>query len=147
MTCLKPLLANMPNHAPRYVEMISSLALVLGSQFQRISAGMLHSAACRYMFRGSADLGDIRGNSFHSVPSRSLPPDFGRRPPHCLKKKGTSWRTHWSRTDLTQSSFIGRALGPLSPPTMTQLMPARFNSPGSPSKGSIDRNRVATAAC
>ena len=30
------------------------------------------------------------GKSFHSLPSRSRPPLFGRIPPHCLKKKETS---------------------------------------------------------
>ena len=34
------------------------------------------------------------GNSLHSRPSNSRPPDFGRSPPHCLKKKATFWARH-----------------------------------------------------
>ena len=30
-----------------------------------------------------------RGMSSHNLPSSSLPPAFGVRPPHCLKKNGT----------------------------------------------------------
>ena len=29
------------------------------------------------------------GNWFHSLPSSNLPPAFGDRPPHCLKKNAT----------------------------------------------------------
>ena len=40
---------------------------------------------------------------------------FLSRPPHCLEKKGTAARSHWSRIDTTHSSLIGRAFEPLSP--------------------------------
>src|SRR5580704_15875322 len=69
------------------------------------------------------------GNWFHSCPSSSLPPVLGERPPHCLKKKATRAATHWFRISMTHSGFIGRARGPLSPPTMTQSMPSRHSLP------------------
>ena len=34
------------------------------------------------------------GHSLHSRSSRVRPPDFGRNPPHCLKKNGTSALWH-----------------------------------------------------
>ncbi len=37
---------------------------------------------------------DMSGNSLHSRPSSSRPPDFGRRPPHCLKKNATPFSSH-----------------------------------------------------
>src|SRR6266852_3418118 len=65
------------------------------------------------------------GNWLHFLPSSSRPPDFGRVPPHCLKKNATSLSQHWSRTWRTHSGFTGRAPGPLSPPTITQSIPVK----------------------
>ena len=70
-------------------------------------------------------LSALSGNWFHSLPSSSLPPVFGERPPHCLKKNATRAATHWFRISIAHSGFIGRARGPLSPPTITQSMPVR----------------------
>jgi hypothetical protein len=90
--------------------------------------------------------GNPIGNSFHSLPSSKRPPDFGERPPHCLKKNATFVLRHWLRTSMTQCLCIGRARGPLSPPTITQSMPARSSLPTGPISGSTERNRVAALA-
>src|ERR1700730_10365121 len=82
------------------------------------------------------------GNWFHSFPSSSLPPVFGERPPHCLKKNATRAATHWFRISMTHSGFIGRARGPLSPPTMTQSMPSRHSLPTGAISGSTERKRT-----
>src|SRR5215472_908135 len=37
---------------------------------------------------------ELVGNWLHSLPSRSRPPLFGERPPHCLKKNGTRASMH-----------------------------------------------------
>ena len=86
--------------------------------------------------------GSAPGNSFHSRPSSSRPPAFGWGPPHCLKKKATPCSPHWSRISRTQSGCIGRARGPLSPPTITQSMHPRSSVPMRPINGSIDRKRA-----
>src|SRR6202011_816758 len=39
------------------------------------------------------------GNSSQVRPSRTRPPAFGVRPPHCLKKKATPAARHWSRSE------------------------------------------------
>ncbi len=62
----------------------------------------------------------IIGNSSYVLPLSSLPLRFFCCPPHCLKKKPTSWRRHFARTSCTQSSSSFRAPQPLSPPTITQ---------------------------
>ena len=49
-----------------------------------------------------------RGKLFHSSPSRSLPPDFGRAPPHCLKKNATPSRMQMSRSLRAHSGCISR---------------------------------------
>jgi hypothetical protein len=61
-------------------------------------------------------------------PSSWRPPAFGVRPPHCLKKNGTSERLQASRTSRAHFGSMGRAPGPLSPPTITQEMPVRSRS-------------------
>ena len=81
-----------------------------------------------------------------SIPSRLRPPDFGVRPPHCLKKKLTPFRSQMSLISRTQDDFIGRVFGPLSPPTMTQDIPSRSMSPTGPRSGSIERKRTVTGA-
>ena len=48
-----------------------------------------HAAAFVLSDLREASPDDVVGNSFHSRPSRSRPPDLGERPPHCLKKKAT----------------------------------------------------------
>ena len=60
--------------------------------------------------------------------------------PHCLKKKGIPLASACLLMSRTQVSAIGRALGPLSPPTIIQLIPVKSRSPSSPKSGSIDRN-------
>lgn len=65
------------------------------------------------------------------------------QPPHCLKKKAAPKASHWRWMLSTHSCFIGRALAPDSPPTMTQWMSVRFSSPKSSSKGSAERKRIA----
>ena len=55
------------------------------------------------------------GKPFHSRSSSVRPPDFGRKPPHCLKKKATPAALHPSRSSIAHDGAIGRALGPLSP--------------------------------
>ena len=44
--------------------------------------------------------------------------------------------------ETTHSRFIGRAPGPLSPPTITPVIPERSISPRSSSNGSIDRKQT-----
>src|ERR1700731_408107 len=88
------------------------------------------------------------GNWFHSWPSRRRPPLFGERPPHCLKKKATPAARHWSRISQTHSGRIGRAPGPLSPPTITQLISRKSSVPTGAISGSIERKRTpALALC
>ena len=82
------------------------------------------------------------GKPLYSSPSSSLPPDFDRSPPHCLKKKGTPVTRHWSLTSLAHLGSIGRAFGPLSPPTMTQWMPSRSIRPIGVINGSTERKRT-----
>ena len=64
-------------------------------------------------------------------------------PPHCLKKKGIPWRRHCLRMETTHLRSIGRAPIPLSPPTITHLMPSKFIVPKSSRSGSTERNRRA----
>ena len=85
------------------------------------------------------------GTASHSWPSRSRPVAFGVRPPHCLKKKGTSAARQASRSSRTQSRRMGRYPGPDSPPAMTHPMPSRLMPSSGPSRGSHDRNRTPLA--
>ena len=72
----------------------------------------------------------------------SCPQLFFRTPPHCLKKNATRAALHCSRIESTQSSFIGRAPGPLSPPTMTHEIPSSGRMPMSSNSGSTERKRT-----
>src|SRR5579862_44922 len=92
------------------------------------------------MLKGSGRFFTRFGNSSNVRPSRVLPASFFLTPPHCLKKKGTFARLHCSHIDNTQSSFIGRAPGPLSPPTITHEIPSSETVPRSSSNGSTERN-------
>ena len=83
----------------------------------------------------------VLGYSSHWRPSSLLPPDFGLRPPHCLKKNATVCVRHVSRIERSHSARTGRAPGPLSPPAMTQWIPERSSAPRGPSNGSSERNR------
>src|SRR6202040_967450 len=100
-----------------------------------------HARASNSCWRGEA--GNAAGNWFHSSPSSNRPPDLGERPPHCLKKNATLALRHWLRTSIAQWVCMGRARGPLSPPTMTQSMPVRFSLPTGPMRGSTERKRTA----
>src|SRR5215208_1146112 len=102
--------------------------------------GVFHATTCNSCCFGTARRRP--GNWFHSLPSRSRPPALGERPPHCLKKKATLVRTHWLRISITHCSSIGRARGPLSPPTITQSMPVRLSLPTGARSGSIERKRT-----
>src|SRR6266496_282587 len=89
----------------------------------------------------------IVGMSSKVFPFKSLPFfDFGRRipsapqQPHCLKKKATPASSHWCLILCTHSGFIGRALVPDSPPTITQWISVRLTRPKSSSNGSTERN-------
>ena len=42
-------------------------------------------------------------------------------PPHCLKKKSVPLSSHCALIAVTQDRCIGRAPGPLSPPTMARV--------------------------
>lgn len=67
--------------------------------------------------------------------------------PHCLKKNGI-WLVSACRLMFkTHSSFIGRACTPLSPPTITQFIPLRSNSPKSSRSGSHEMNRIGAFKC
>jgi hypothetical protein len=83
------------------------------------------------------------GISSQTLRSRTRPADFGVRPPHCLKKNGTPALRHWSRMSRAHSAAIERRPGPLSPPTMTQWIPASGKLGIGPSSGSIERKRTA----
>jgi hypothetical protein len=83
------------------------------------------------------------GKPSYVRPSSVLPVFFLCTPPHCLKKNGTCAASHCSRIDSTQSSFIGRAPGPLSPLAITQEMPSRGSAPRSSRSGSTDKKRTA----
>src|SRR5207302_10399041 len=88
----------------------------------------------------SATAGGVAGNSFHSCPSSDRQPDFGRRPPHCLKKNATLWISHCLRISRTHCGRISLAPGPLSPPTITQSIPLSSIPPREEIRGSIDKN-------
>ncbi len=79
------------------------------------------------------------GNSFHWRPWRVHPASFLLTPPHCLKKNGILCFMQLSLIDVTQFSCIGRAPGPLSPPTITQLIFSNDKSLISVIIGSIDK--------
>src|SRR5216684_5383660 len=85
----------------------------------------------------------ISGNWSYVLPFNLRPATFFRTPPHCLKKKGTDAFLHCDLTDSTHLRSMGRAPGPLSPPTITQCSPSRLIDPRSSSKGSTDKNRTA----
>src|SRR5690349_22940315 len=46
----------------------------------------------------------------------------------------TLFRSHWRWIDSTHAGSIGRAPGPLSPPTITQWIPTRSSGPRSRSE-------------
>lgn len=60
--------------------------------------------------------------------------------PHCLKKKAEPCCSTCRLMLTTQSSIIGLAFGPLSPPTIIQSMPLRLILPKSSINGSQERN-------
>jgi predicted enzyme related to lactoylglutathione lyase len=66
-------------------------------------------------------------------PVRSL-----RAPPHCLKKNAVLAARHAIWISSTHDRCIGRARGPLSPPTMAHSMPVRSTPPTEPRSGSND---------
>ena len=72
------------------------------------------------------------GLSSQRRPSSSRPLDFGRCPPHCLKKNATSSLAHASRRSRTHSGSIRRWPGPDSPPAMSQSMPSRLRPSSGP---------------
>ena len=84
------------------------------------------------------------GTGGHLVPGAPFESTTARfwvyRPPHCLKKNGTAAATHWFLILAAHCGCIGRACGPLSPPTMTQWIPRSDKFGIGPSSGSIDRN-------
>ena len=82
------------------------------------------------------------GNPSQTSPSSKRPPDFGRAPPHCLKKNATSSLAQMSRSRRAQSGCMGRALGPLSPPTMAHAISRRSTSSIAPRSGSNEMNRA-----
>lgn len=82
------------------------------------------------------------GTSSQVCPSSIRPAFFLLTPPHCLKKKATFRAWHWSRMSLTLSAWMGRDLGPDSPPAMTQSMCSRGRLGCGPRRGSSDRNRT-----
>ena len=91
--------------------------------------------------------GAILGNWSYVRPSSCRPFTDLRTPPHCLKKNGTAAARHWSRNETTHFCCIGRAPGPLSPPTITQWMPWSSMNPRSSRSGSTERKRTAAGAC
>ena len=76
------------------------------------------------------------GISADVLPSSIQPPALLVLFSHCLKKNGTCFKTHWSLMSRIHWISMGRAPSPLSPPTTTQLMPKRSNSPTGPRRGS-----------
>ena len=60
-----------------------------------------------------------------------------------LEEEGHALRAALTTDVDDPSRSIGRASGPLSPPTITQSIPLRSSVPRSSSSGSIDRNRIA----
>lgn len=99
-----------------------------------------------YAYSAAATNARRSGYSSHSRLSSVRPPLFGRAPPHCLKKNATPCPTHWSLMLRTQFASIARAPGPLSPPAITQSMPARSSRPRCPRSGSRERNRIDAGA-
>jgi hypothetical protein len=64
-----------------------------------------------------------------------------------LKKKAILFSLHCFLIFTTHSFSISLALGPLSPPTITQSIFVRLISPKSSNKGSIDRNKTLALSC
>ena len=122
---------------PRLLSLEVKVALV-GAH--RVHAGANScSRPARLAAPGTGFLGRI-GNSSWVRPSRVRPASAFRTPPHCLKKNGILAARHCVRMSRTHDASIGRAPGPLSPPTMTQWIPARSIGPKSSRSGSIERN-------
>ena len=84
----------------------------------------------------------VGGNSSQVRSSRMRPFRFLLTPPHCLKKNGVSWATHWSRMLSTQAGSMGLDFGPDSPPAMTQWTSVRSRWSMGPMRGSRERNLV-----
>src|SRR5690606_25826036 len=79
------------------------------------------------------------GNSSQVRPLSTRPLRLFWTPPHCLKKNGTLAARHCFWIETTHSGCMGRAPGPLSPPTMTQSMSVSSISSRSSRRGSMDR--------
>jgi hypothetical protein len=86
----------------------------------RIDEGGLQRLAANRYFAATTD--DQPWGIWSQVcPRSSRPAFFLFRPPHCLKKNGTSARRHCWRMSSTQAGSIGRGLRPDSPPTITTI--------------------------
>ena len=67
---------------------------------------------------------------------------IGARAPSCFTKQATPASAHWRTMLRIHATSQGRAPGPDSPPTMTQLMPRKSSRRMGPNKGSSDRNLI-----
>src|ERR1035438_3032207 len=83
------------------------------------------------------------GIASHVFPNKTLPNNFFRTPPHCLKKNGVLNFSQSFFIFNTHSSFIGRAPGPDSPPTITQSIVFKSKLLVGAIRGSMDKNLTA----
>jgi hypothetical protein len=122
---------------PEVIEIMKLAALAdVQKRFEAVESWKLGQAAFNNL-----------GISSQVRPFNNLPDFFLFTPPHCLKKNGTLALKHWSRISVTHCDSMGRALGPDSPPTITQSIPLKFNSGKGPSKGSNDKNLITAPVC
>ena len=101
------------------------------------------SAYCLRATAGSVGFLVRSGNSLCVLPCSVRPWTIFRTPPHHLKKNGTLASSPCCRMESTHASCIGRAPGPLSPPTITHEMPSSGSSPRLSSRVSTERKRTA----
>ena len=84
----------------------------------------------------------LDGLSSHVLPISKRPFFFLFTPPHCLKKNLTSCALLCCSKSSTHVSSIGLALGPDSPPTMSQLIPDKSIFPRGANSGSAEINLI-----
>ena len=120
-----------------------SYALPMACSGTSIRKACVRPVACCSRIRcGRSRSGSNIGNSSYILPWSIRPAHAFLMPPHCLKENGILAARHCLRMDTTHSFSIGRAPGPLSPPTITQDIPLNSSRPRSSNNGSIDRNRT-----
>ncbi len=90
-------------------------AISAAGNSSQVRPSSMRPASC-FEHRGNA----MPWSSPRCVWSLRREPAAQRYEPHCLNRNGTRAAAHWSRSERNHAGGAGRALGPLSPPAMTQ---------------------------